>query len=157
MRVSGLREGLMAVALGAGASPSHAQVPESSPARPSEAVQRSQAHMAKWPGAGEAGPPPATPHDRDALYPSPITIYGLLNAGLAQPDSLPLALAPPDTLAPTRHLRVEGIERSRVGLRATEVLGGGYRAHLHLEQSVRLDEGVALVPAAGGVSVAGTF
>ena len=91
------------------------------------------------------GPAAPTPYDRDTLYPTPVTLYGLFNAGLAKPDvsPQPSACGAP---APTRHVGIDSVERSRIGLRTTEFLSGGPMAHLNLEQSLQLDKGELLLP-----------
>lgn len=89
------------------------------------------------------GPP--TPNDRDALYPTPVTLYGLVNAGLSKPDVSPQA-SPCGAPAPTRHVGIDSVERSRIGLRSTELLSGGPRVHMNIEQSLQLDKGELLLP-----------
>lgn len=94
------------------------------------------------------GPPvdgPPTPYDRDALYPTPVTLYGLFNAGLSKPDVSPQA-SPCGALAATRHVGIDSVERSRIGLRATELLSGGFQVHMNIEQSLQLDKGELRLP-----------
>ena len=100
------------------------------------------------PGYGERMPAP-TPYDRDALYPTPLTIYGLFNAGLRKRDHLPQRLERDPcsgaSSTPAR-LGIDSVERSRIGFRATEVLSSGQLAHMNLEQSLMLDTGELLGP-----------
>lgn len=93
------------------------------------------------------GQAPATvsPYDRDTLYPTAVTLYGRVNAGLQRPDALPHRLNR-DPCAAARSeahggWRLDSVERSLWGLRSTEVLDGGHRAHFQVEQSVSLDTG----------------
>lgn len=74
---------------------------------------------------------PPSLHDRDGLWPTQVELYGLLNIGWQQPDR---ASTPGST-------GLGSSERSRIGLRATEVLGRNLRAHMQLEQSLRPADG----------------
>ena len=88
-----------------------------------------------------------SPYDRDNLYPSAVLLYGRVSAGLRRVDAPPQRLdidpCPATGPAPAtyRGWKVDSVERSRWGLKSTEVLDGGHRAHFQLEQSVGLDSG----------------
>ncbi len=76
-----------------------------------------------------------------------------MNAGLRKPDPVPsrLDIDPCNSGASSNAATVaawglDGVERNRLGLQATEVLGSGLRAHLQLEQSFKPDSGDLLGP-----------
>lgn len=96
-------------------------------------------------GVETYGQPAATPFDRDSLHPTPVTLYGLFNAGWARLDASPHA-NPCGASVAAAHTGIDSVERSRIGLTAVEVLSGGQRAHLEIEQSIRVDAGEVLLP-----------
>lgn len=78
---------------------------------------------------------PPSVYDRDNLAPTQVELYGLLSIGLQQPD---------DPARPGSR-GLGGTERSRIGLRATEVLGRGWLAHVQLEGSLRMADGARAI------------
>ncbi len=102
------------------------------------------------PMTGPAGGAAPSPYDRDALYPTPVKLYGRVNVGVRKRDATPQRIdADPcaaSSATGSTGWAVDGVERSRVGLLGTEVLDRGLMAHLQLEQSFDPDTGALRGP-----------